>query len=58
MIGLMVCAILFFGLGFIAIPPLKQSINDKSKPLVWFCSANMIGMWIIAIAFVIRIFTL
>jgi hypothetical protein len=58
MIGLMVCAILFLGLGFIAIPPLKQSINDKSKPLVWFCIVNMIGMWIIAIAFVIRIFTL
>ena len=58
MIGLVVCAILFFGLGFIAIPPLKQSINDKSKPLIRFCIANMIGMWIIAIAFVVRIFTL
>lgn len=58
MIGLMVCAILFFGLGFIAIPPLKQSINDKSKPLVWFCITNMLGMWAIAIAFVVRIFTL
>lgn len=58
MIGLIVCAILFFGLGFITIPPLKQSIDDKSKPLIWFCIANMLGMWIIAIAFVIRIFTL
>lgn len=58
MIGLIVCAILFFGLGFIVIPPLKQSIDEKCKPLIWFCVANMLGMWIIAIAFVIRIFTL
>jgi hypothetical protein len=58
MIGLIVCAVLFFGLGFIAIPPLRQSIKDKSKPLIWFCIANMLGMWAIGIAFVIRIFTI
>lgn len=57
MIGLIVCAILFLGLGFVAIPPLQQSIKDKAKPLIWFCIANMLGMWIIGIAFIIRIFT-
>lgn len=58
MIGLIVCAILFFVVGFVAIPPLKQSIQDKNKPLIWFCITNMVGMWMIAIAFVVRIFTL
>lgn len=58
MIGLIVCAVLFFGLGFVAIPPLNQSIKDESKPLIWFSIANMLGMWAIGIAFVIRIFTI
>jgi hypothetical protein len=58
MIGLIVCAVLFFALGFVAIPPLQQSIKDKSKPLVCFSIANMLGMWAISIAFIIRIFTI
>jgi hypothetical protein len=58
MIGLIVCAILFFALGLVAIPPLQQSIKDKSKPLIWFCIVNMLGMWAIGVAFVIRIFTI
>ena len=57
MIGLIVCAILFFAVGFVAIPPLKQSLNEQNKPCVWFCIANMVGMWIISIVFIIRIFT-
>ena len=57
-IGLLVMAIMFFLLGFVAVPPLKQSINDKSKPLILFCVINMLGMWILAFAAVYRMFTI
>lgn len=57
-IGLLVMAIMFFLLGFVAIPPLKQSIDDKSKPLIWFCIANMLGMWILALVAIYRMFTI
>ena len=54
MIGLIVLAIIFFIVGFVAIPPLKQSLEEKNKSCVVFCIVNMIGMWVLSIFALIR----